>query len=180
MINKKGQTTIPLFTLIVTGFIFIIILGSFLYFFGIVNDSFSGDISAGSVNVTNSSANTIGKLNSAFLGTGDLIGIFFLFGVVFAIIINGFLTRNSTIKLMFMIDFLLIIFAYILAVYISNSYENILVFLPFSNLIATNLNNTSRFVLFLPVITVVVGFITMIVTYAGIPRTSEEAQVAGF
>tara|TARA_R100001530_G_scaffold136355_2_gene116660 strand:+ start:597 stop:1136 length:540 start_codon:yes stop_codon:yes gene_type:complete len=178
--NKKGQTNVPLFTLITVGFLFVIILGSFLYFFGIVDDSLSGDIVAGQVNVSNSSANTIGRINDSFLSSADLIGIFFLFGVIFSIIIAGFLTRNSTIKLMFMVDFLLLIFAYILAVYISNSYESLLTFLPFSDLIASNLNNTSRFILFLPVITVVTGFITMILTYAGIPRTREEAEVAGF
>ncbi len=178
--NKKGQTTIPLFTLIVVALVFIIILGAFLYFFGIVTDSLSGDLIAGQVNVSNASANTVGQINDAFLSSADLIGIFFLFGVVFAIVINGFLTRNSTVKLMFMIDFLLIIFAYILAVYISNSYESILPLLPFKNLIASNLGKTSRFVLLLPIITIVTGFITMILTYAGIPRASEEAQVPGF
>lgn len=178
--NKKGQTVVPVFTLIVVTLVFVIILGSFLYFFGIVTDSLSGNLIAGQVNLSNASANTIGKINDAFLSSSDLIGIFFLFGLILAIIINGFLTRNSTPKLMFMIDFLLIIFAYILAVYISNSYETILVLLPFKNLIASNLGKTSRFLLLLPVITIVTGFITMILTYAGIPRVSEEAQVPGF
>lgn len=180
MINNKAQTTVPVFTLIIISFVLVIILGTFLFFFGIIDNAFAGDIIAGQVNVTESSSDTFGKINTAFLNTSDLIGIFFLFGVIFAILINGFLMRNSTIKLMFMIDFLLIIFAYILAIYISNTYETILTFLPFTDLIVSNLNRSSRFVLFLPQITVVVGFITMILTYAGIPRTRDQSEVPGF
>ena len=86
----------------------------------------------------------------------------------------------STPKLFFMIDFIIIFFSYILAVYISNSYEIVLALLPFQDLIVANINTSSRFVLFLPIITVVTGFITMIVTYAGIPRTKNETEVAGF
>lgn len=178
--NNRGQTTVPLFTLIIVSFVLVLVLGAYLFFFQIVDASFGGNLIAGQVNVTNESDNTIGQINDAFLSSADLIGIFFLFGVVFSIIINGFLMRNSTTKLMFMMDFIIIIFAYILATYISNAYETVLVLLPFTDLIISNANNTSRFVLLLPVITVVVGFITMMLTYSAIPRVSDEAQVPGF
>ena len=178
--NKRGQTTIPLFTLIAISLVVVILFGAFLYFFGIVDTSLSGDIQAGQVKLSEESSKTIGKINATFLSTADLMGIFLLFGLVFAIIINGFMNRNSTLKLMFMIDFILIIIAYILAVYVSNSYETLLPLLPFKNLIAANMNTTSNFVLLLPIITIVTGFITMILTYSGIPRTREEAEVAGF
>lgn len=178
--NKKAQTTVPLLNLILVSLVFVLILGAFMLFFGEINDAFQGDLSAGQVNLTEASDDTIGKINEAYIDTADLLGIFFLFGLVFAIMINGFLTRNSTPKLFFMIDFIIILFAYILAVYISNAYESILQALPFVDLISTNLGNTSQFVLLLPVITAVVGFLTMILTYAGIPRTKTELEVAGF
>ena len=178
--NKKGQGTIMLFTLIVVSLVLVILISAFLFFFDAINTSLAGNQFAGQVNMSEASENTIGKINDAFLSSSDLIGIFFLFGVVLAIMINGFLTRNSTPKLFFMIDFLIIIFAYILAVYVANAYEEILLAIPFTNLIAANLNNSSRFILFLPIITVVTGFTTMILTYAGIPRTRSEAEVAGF
>ena len=144
-INKRGQTSVPLFTLITIALVLVIILGSFLYFYGIVDSSLAGNLQAGQVNLSEESTKTIGKINTGFLDSADLIGIFFLFGVVIAIMLNGYMMRNSTIKLMFMIDFMIIIFAYILAVYVSNSYETLLPFLPFKNLIASNLENTSNF-----------------------------------
>lgn len=178
--NKKAQATAMLFTLITISLVLVMVIAAFLFFFNSVDSALSGNQFAGQVNMSEANENTIGKMNDAFLNSSDLIGIFFLFGVVLAIMINGFLTRNSTPKLFFMIDFIIIIFAYILAVYVSNAYESILTAIPFTNLIASNLNNTSRFVLFLPIITVVTGFIAMILTYAGIPRTRAEAEVAGF
>ncbi len=178
--NKKGQTTVDLFVLIAVSFAFVLILGSFLLFYSTIDDAFQGNLVAGEVNLTEASDNTIGKVNDAFFSKADLIGIFFLFAVIFSIMLSGFVMRNSTSKLFFMVDFLIIIFAYILAVYISNAYETILAVIPFSDLIIANLNNTSRFTLFLPQITMVVGFITMILTYAGIPRSRDEAEVAGF
>ena len=77
----------------------------------------------------------------------------------------------------FVIDFIILIFAYILAVYISNSYETLLLFLPFKDLIITNMPQSSRFLLLLPKITLITGAITLIITYAGIPRTKEEEIV---
>jgi len=177
---KKAQTTVPIFTLITVAFVFAIILGTFAYFFGIVNSSFDNNLIAGQVNVTNASAQTVGLINNAFLDSADLLGIFFLFGVVFSILIAGFMMRDSTSKLFFMIDFFLIIFGYILAVYVSNSYETVLAVLPFSDLIIANVGNTSKFVLLLPQITVVTGFITMILTYSGIPKLKSGPEVAGF
>lgn len=178
--NHKGQSTIQLFTLIVISLVLVLVIGTYLFFFGFLNAAFQGDLNGGQVNLTEASDDTFGKINSGLINSADLIGIFFLFGVVFSIIITGFLTRNQTPKLMFMVDFLVLIFAYILAVYISNAYETILQTLPFTDLIAANLGNTSRFVLFLPTITVVTGFITIILTYAGIPRRRDELEVAGF
>lgn len=178
--NRKGQATTMLFTLLAISLVLVLVISSFLFFFGAVDNALSGNQFAGQVNMSEANENTIGAMNDAFLSSADLIGIFFLFGVVLAIMINGFLTRDSTPKLFFMIDFIIIIFAYILSIYISNAYESILAAIPFTSLIASNLGNSSRFILFLPTITVVTGFIAMLLTYAGIPRTRAEAEVAGF
>ncbi len=178
--NKKAQTTVSLPMLVAVSFVFVIILGVFAFFYQSVDESLSGNIMAGQVNASNASDQTIGRISDSFLSAADLLGIFFLFGVVFSIILTGFFSRNQTNKMLFMIDFIIILFSYVLATYISNSYETILAVLPFRSLIIANLANTSRFVLFLPVITIVTGFITMILTYGGIPRSRDDAEVAGF
>lgn len=178
--NKKGFALEGIFEIIVVSLVFVLILGVFLYAFGIIDTSITGEnLVVGNTNVSNASANTIGKINTGFLDNADLIGILFLFGLILAMVINGFMTREENPPLFFIIDLLLIIFAYILAVYISNSYETILNVLPFNDVLIANMGNTNRFMLLLPKITVIAGVITMIVTYAGIPKSREEA-VAGF
>ena len=180
MLTKRAQVTVPLFTFILIAFTFVIILGTFLFFFSTINAAFQGNLVAGAVNMTDASDLTIGQINSAYINSADLLGIFFLFGVIISIIFAGFLVREETPKLFFMVDFILVIFAYILAAYISNAYETILASLPFQSLIASDLNTTSRIILFLPPLTVITGLITMAVTYAGIPKRREELDVGGF
>lgn len=178
--DKKGQAVMQLFSLIVVALVLVIIVGTYLFFFDIVDTAFQGDIMAGSVNVTNSSDITFGQVHDAFFTGADLLVILFLFAQVIAIVIAGFITRDQTPKVFFMVDFLLILMAYILAVYISNAYESILGSLVFANLIGSNLGISSTILLFLPTITVVTGFLTMIVTYSGIPRRRDESEVGGF
>lgn len=178
--NKKGQALRDIFTFIALSLVFVLLTGSMLYVFGVVNNELTKtDIAAGSVNFTNSSANTIGKLNTGFLNAADLIGILFLFGMVFAMVLNGYFQRNNVHRLLFMVDFIILILAYILAVYIANSWETILGTLPFADLIIENMNVTSRFLLLLPLITIITGALVMIATYMGLPRSQEE-EVAGF
>ncbi len=166
--------------MIVVSLVFILVLGTMLYAFGIIDLNISGqNIIANDINISNLSANTVGQINTAFLDNADLIGLMFLFGMVLAMMINGFLIRNQNPALFFIIDFLIMIFAYILAVYISNSYETVLNAIPFNDVLIDNLGNSNRFMLLLPQITVITGMITMILTYSGIPKSQEEA-VAGF
>lgn len=178
--NRKGIALLDSFVVIAMSLVFMLMLGTMLYVFGVITDELvGGNFIGGQVNISNASLNTVGQINTAFLAQADLIGIFFLFGMIIAMIINGYFNRNSTHRLLFMIDFILLVFGYILAVYISNSWVTILAALPFVDIITANLNTSSRFMLLLPEITLVAGALTMIATYAGIPR-SQQAEVAGF
>lgn len=178
-INKKADV-INLFTFLAVAFVFILMIGTFLYAFGLINTSLSGgNIIAGQQNISNDSANTFGQVNTAFLNSADLIGVLFLFGMVISMFLVAYFTRGQLPRIFLVWDIILLVFAYIAAVYISNSYETILTSFPFINLIASNLNNSSRIMLLLPRITVITGILVMIITYAGIPRSSEE-EVPGF
>lgn len=180
MKNKRGVILGEIFAFLVFAFVFILILGSFLYIYATVNLALTGtDISAGQVNLTNESINTIGKINTGLLNSADLIGLLFLFGMVIAMVVNGFVNRNNNPKVFFVIDFLILLFAYILAVYISNAFETVLGSLPFESLLIENLGGSVMFMLSLPKITLITGAITLILTYAGIPKTKEE-EVGGF
>ena len=181
MINKRGIATVNLFWFIIIAFIAVILLGSFLYCYNAITTSLldSGVDAVGQVNLTEATENTIGKINTSMLSHANVIAIFFLFAMVMAMFLVAYLTRDENPSIFFVIDILVIIFAYILAVYITNSYETVLEVLPFSSIFTTNLNYATSFLLLLPKIVVIVGVITMIISYSAIPKTKEE-EVGGY
>lgn len=179
--QKRGQIeTVNLFSLIVYSFAFILIVGTFLYVFGIIDNSLSsGNIIVGSVNASNSSDYTFGAVNDAFISNADLIGYFFIFGIVIAMLVNAYFTRSESIKLMIIFDIIILIFAYIISIYMSNSYEYLLQSLPYADTIISNLSNSSSIMLNLPTIVLIVGILVMIISYSGLPKSAEE-EVPGF
>lgn len=172
--DKKGIATEGLFDFIVTGFLMIIVMGILMYVFNIFTTNLSIDIMIGSVNLSNATGQTLGQLNSAALSRLDTIGMFILMGMVLGMFINAYFTRHNYPKLFIIVDILLIWFAYILASYVSNSYETIIGLDPFSSTFTTVLSKASTFLLRLPIITTIVGVIIMIITYSGIPRSFKE------
>ncbi len=180
MMKNKGQITIGLMMLIGLAFMFVLITGTMLYLYGIVDVSLgSGNIAGNGVNISNISDNTIGKVNDAFINSADLIAVLFIFGFILGLFIAAYMLRGQTPLMFFMVDFILIIFAYILAIYVSNTYETVLAALPYSATIITNMNLSSSLLLNLPRLIIITGAITMIISYAGIPRTKEE-EIGGF
>ena len=181
MKNKRGTAVSNIFLFIIVAFIAIILIGTFLYTYNIITDSLlNSDVKmVGAVNLSNATASTMGQINTAMLSKANVVSIFFLFGMVFALIFVAYLTRDENPAIFFSIDILVIIFAYILAVYITNSYEIVLASLPFSSIFTTNLNYATSFLLQLPKITLIVGAIVMFISYAAIPKTKEE-EVAGY
>jgi len=181
--NKRGQALADLGIFIVGSFVMILLLGTGLFAYGLLSDEIIDQNiitgTDGTVNISNFSAQTVGKVNTAFLNGADLIGVIFLFALALGLMIAGYVNRDQTIPFFLMIDFIILIFGYIIAVYLANSYETILPLLPFLDIIATNLSNTSRLMLLLPKLTVAVGIIVMIISYAGIPKSRGGGQVVG-
>ncbi len=179
--NKRGIATEHLFLFIVLAFAAILLIGSFLYSYNVLTNSLldSSISMVGSVNLTEATENTIGQINTGMLKHANIVAIFFLFGMVIAMFLLAYLTRDQNPAIFFVIDIIVIIFAYILAVYISNSYETVLTSIPFSSIFTTNLNLATTFLLLLPKITVITGVIVMIISYSAIPKSKEE-EVGGY
>lgn len=178
--NKKGVVMFGMLILIVGSLIGIILLGLWIYTFdAITGGILEQNIMAGQVNLTNATQLTLGKLDNALLQNANLIGGAFLFGLILGLIIAAFLTRDKKPKVFWIVDFIILILFYIIAVYISNAYETILEAIPFATIFTVNMSLPSSFLLNLPLITAIVGGIVMLLSYAAIPRTQEE-QVAGF
>lgn len=179
MRNKDGQVVLDIFTFLAAAFVFVLIVGTFLYAFIVINEELDQDIPVGQVNLSDATQLTFGKFTTAFMNGADLLALFFIFGMILAIMLGAFLTRDKQLSVLLVFDFILMIFGYIMAVYISNQYEDILKVLPFAYIFTNHLNVTSTLMLYLPRITVIVSSLAMILAYAGIPKTKEE-QIAGF
>ncbi len=181
MKNKRGVATANLFLFIIIAFIAVIIIGTFLYAYNAIVDGIinSGVEMAGQVNLTNATMSTMGQINSAMLNYSNVIAIFLLFGMVFAMFIIAYITRDQNPAIFFVVDIIVVIFAYILAVYMSNAYETVLGSIPFLSIFTSNLNFASSFLLLLPKIVLIVGAIVMIISYSAIPKTKEE-EVGGY
>lgn len=179
--NNRGMSSIvAIFILIVGALAIIILMGVTLYGFNeIVGGLKQNDVMIGPVNLTEATDSTIGALNSSMFQYADIFSIVIVLGMFLGMIIAGFVFRSKHPKILFVIDILLMVFAYILAVYISNSYETVLTSIPFANIFIDNMPTGSALVLNLPLITLVAGAITIILSYSSIPK-SEEEQVANF
>lgn len=178
--NKKGLANNWLFFFVIMGFLIIILLGIFLYTYDTITTSFlnQGGM-VGQVNLTVATESTMGKINTGMLNQANIFSILLLFGMAFGLIFGAYLTRHEHPLIFFVVDIIILIFAYIIATYISNTYETVITAIPFSSIYINNMNYASTFILKLPLITTILGVVIMIVSYAGIGANKEE-EVAGF
>lgn len=181
MENKRGNATFGMILLIVGSFVVLLVLGVYLFAFNTITSSLnSQDVSVGGdLNLSGVTGQTIGQINNSLILYGDYIAIAVLFGIVFGLILAAFLTRKKRMAIFFVVDFIIMIFFYILSTYISNAYETSLASITFSSTFTEILPIGSSFVLNLPLITTITGAIIMLISYAAIPRSKEE-EIAGF
>ena len=178
MKNKKGQTTI--FILLGILAIFFIIIG--LIVIGTISvktqSALSQNISIGQVNLKTVSDDTFGKLNTMILNNADWWGIATIFGMVIALFLISYFTRNTFPKIGIILDIFMIFVAFIFSLYLSAIYSQLVVALTSAGETFTQvyLPNTSFFILNLPLFTAIIGVIMMILFHSNIPRKSEETS----
>lgn len=180
-IDKRGVATFGLPEFIVVSFVVVVLFASMLYASSTLTNALldSNIVEAGSVNFTAAVEDTVGRVNTGMQNGGGLVALFILFGMVIAMILNGYLTREQYPAVFMVVDILIVLFAYILAVYVANGFEVVLGQIPFLEVFTSNLNLATQFVLLLPKITVIVGALVIIFSYTAIPKSKEE-EVAGF
>lgn len=177
--NKKGLTTIGIFVFIFMVFIWILYLGILVTIFNLTFTNLDLDVDIGQVNLGEAVQDTFGKLNTGFLGSADTIGYVIIFGMVITMFASAYLFRGEYPKLFIIVDIILLVFAYILAVYISNIYEILINSTAILNVYIVNLPKASTFILKLPLFVSIIGVIIMILSYAGFPRDTEEEVIIG-
>lgn len=179
--NHKGWTPVTngLFVLAILAFVGILTLGIFMYMSAVVNGALDKNIQVGQVNLSNATKGTFGKFNGAVQTQSNTLGIMILFGMVLGMLFNAYLYRDENIRVFWMIDFLLLIGALIISVYLSNQYVSIVQTLPFSSYYTSGLTKPTLFMTYLPYIVTVTGVLAMVLGYSGVPRTKGEVlQIA--
>jgi ABC-type sugar transport system permease subunit len=177
MKDKRGITfnLIIIICLMLVGVIVIGILG---FVFSSIYSGLNQDVLIGSVNMSNVTEQTYGTFNTAFNNNLDLFGLFLIFGMIGGLLIASFLMRGKWDKLLIVVDLILLVVVYIVAVVISNTYETLLtasagVISQFEG----SMPKTSNFLLHLPRYVSIIGAVCMILFYSGIPKRENEQQI---
>ncbi len=177
--DKKGLTTISIFSFIFLVFIWILFIGILVTIFNLTTTNLDLDIDIGQVNLGETVQATLGKLNVGLLGGIDTIGYIIIFGMVITMFANAYIFRGEYPRLFIIVDIVLLVFAYIMAVYVSNAYEILINSTSVLNVYIVNLPKSSTFILKLPLFVSIIGVIMMVLSYAGFPRETEEEIIIG-
>ena len=186
--NKKavqGPVTVQLMLFVIVAFLAIIFLGIYLFTFNLVNDNLGQNITVGAVNLQNATAQTFGQMNTAFINTVDIFGVGILLMMVIVMLLNGFLLGQDNSKLWIIGDIFIIVFAFIMAVYVSQIYEvfitGISIFPAFESIYIDDLAKSSKFILNLPIYIATIGALIMIISYSQLGNNESGGQnVLGF
>ena len=177
--NKKGLATITVFSFIFLVFIWILFIGILATIFNLTTTNLDLDVNIGQVNLSEPVRDTFGQINTGLLAGIDTIGYVIIFGLIITMFTNAYIFRGEHPKLCAIIDIILLVFAYIVAIYVSNTYEILIHSTSILNVYIVNLPRTSTFILRLPIYVSIIGIIMMILSYAGFPRNTEEEIIIG-
>lgn len=179
MKDKRG-ITFNIFYVLVMMIFGVVILAVLGFIFHSVRTGLNQNEMIGQVNLSNASESTFGVFDDAYNTNLDLFGLFLIFGMIGGLLIASFMLRGSWNKLLIVVDLILMIAVYILAVLISNAYETLLIA---SNGVISqfegSMPKTSNFLLHLPRYCVIIGAVCMILFYSMIPRREDEQQQGG-
>lgn len=173
--NKKGFSALN--TIMIMFFLFVIIL--FLGIYGLIFYYMnfyltSADVTIGSANLTEATELTLGKISNAYLDKIDYIGYIIIFALILGMGINAYYTRGKYPLLMILIDVMLLVFAYIIAVYLSNAYYTFITSSDFLDIYINELSKSSKFILNLPIYCATIGVIMMVLSYIPFSRSGNE------
>ena len=178
--NKKGLTTVNLFLFVFFALLIIIFLGIAVFIFNTISTNLDIDEDFGQVNLKDVNALTFGRINQAFLDSADYIGFTILFSLILLMFLNAYFLRGEYPRLFIIIDIVLLVFAYILSVYISEVYSLLINSTSLlSNIYVNMMPKSSAFILNLPNIIGIVGCLVMILSYSGMPRKKKEISFNG-
>lgn len=178
--NKKGQAPTMMIVVFVFFAAFMVIGFGVLYYATQQADGIIGGISGlviGDLTFAQTYQDTLGQGMTAFLNTLSGMALALVLGMIIVMLIIGFKLDSS--RLWILLDLLVIVGAFIAAVYLSETFETFInssadILAVFSN----DFQLPSNFILNLPAIVIIVGALIMIVTYTTNKRKSPNAFTA--
>lgn len=175
--DKRG-ITFNIFYIIIMAVVGVILLGVFGFIFNSMYNGLNQDVMLGQVNLSNVTESTYGEFNTAYNNNLDLFGLFLIFGMIGGLFMASFLMRGKWDKLLIVVDLIMMIAVYIIAVVLSNYYETLLV--ASSGVISQfegSMPKTSNFLLHLPRYVIIIGAVSMILFYSAIPKREGEREI---
>lgn len=179
--DKRGITTGVLLFFVVFTFISLIVIGVWIYGSGAIADGFQeladANITIGEVSFNQTYEDTLKPgLTTVSNSAPKLASTLLLFGMVILMVMNGYFFRQLK-GTWILLDFFIIIIAFVLAVVISSSFETFINSSPeFLSIFSTELSLASRFMLNLHVAIPVIGVLIMVATYAITKPKADEGQ----
>lgn len=182
-INKRGLATFPLMGYIFTFLFIALTIGILLLIFVTFDSALDVDIAVGQVNLQTVNNQTLGQVTGGFVDQADNIGIAIIFGTVLTMLFSAFFFSKNESKIWIVIDIFILVFAFILAVYVSQTYDTLINASAYLDVFINDIPNTSKFILNLPLYVGGAGALMMILSYAGLRRQQqiqEQEEVLGF
>lgn len=183
--NKKGMSTVQIFLFIFFAFFGIVFLGLAVWGFDLVKTNLGVDVMIGQVNLQNATNLTFGMISDGLKTNADTLGVILILGMCLLMIMNGYYFGSKYPKFFLVIDIFIIVFAFLLAVYISQAFDTLINSSSLFSFYEEDLPNSARFILNLPLVVSIIGVLIMIVSYAGIKKDdqddyTQEQYVAGY
>ena len=171
--NKKGMTTFQVMGFVFFAFFIVIFLGIYTYGLSIFNTQMielGEDIGfVGDVNFSQNYNDTVREAIEVQIDTADNMGVAVLLGMIIIMMVLGFKASHSK-RLWIPMDLFIILVAFILSVYLASTFELFINTDPnLFTVYSTTLDDSSTFILNLPIYVPIVGALIMILTYA-VPR----------
>lgn len=177
--NKKGLATLGLISFTVMSFMVLVVLGIIFFIYSTISTSLAIDVSLGQVNLANITAQTLTPINTAMLANADLISYMMIFGMILGMFANAYFLRDRYHRLFIILDIIIMVMVYIIAVYIAYIYKLLITATTSFDIYITAMPKASSLMLNLPIIVPIVGVIMMILSYAKLPRSRDEPILTG-
>lgn len=182
MESKRGFTTFMLIFFITFSFVAVIAIGVLFYGLSQFSSLLSQipDFTLGNVSFNETYTETLGRAFSSTLASLSNMATSLVIGMVLVMLILGYSLREKQ-KLLIIVDIVIIIIAFIFAVYISSTFNTFINSDPiYLDVYSTEIQDASTYLLNLPIFISIIGVLIILVTYLPFKKKQEEPNVLQF